>query len=362
MSPISRPYRIFTVIVIVMLMASAVVVLPGSALPGGASPIQSVRLVANVPLQLFPGSGIVLPIKRIVYVWSVVPGATQYHLQVMQGTTVIMNKYPGAAACVSDSCTVRHNADLANGTYKWRMRAFVAGLWRTYSDWQSFTVSVPVTTTGFYSNFTSDALDWVVHSGVWNLQLSNYLATTGVPGIDPGYTATISHKTDFSTLTYEVRMKREGCAGNSNALAIRGNPVLDSTGWWNTEYTFNYTNTGYFSVWRDYYGGYTALSGGAGGWVYTSAINQGGWNTLKVKADGGSLYYYINDHLVWTGYDTTYASGRVGIAMYRSLGCTGDKLWVDFAGLDTSVTYPPDADLQVEAGDPVPGGTRNTAP
>lgn len=362
MSRISRLYRILMPVLIMTLITASVVVLPGGALPGGASPIRSVQLVANVPVQLFPGSGVVLPVKRIVYVWSAVPGATVYQLQVAQGATILMSKNPGSAACVSDACSTRFGTDLVNGTYQWRMRAYVGGAWQTYSSWQSFTVSVPVPSTGFYSPFTSDALDWVVHGGVWNLEGSNYLTTTGISGVNPGYTATISHKTDYSTLTYEARLKREGCAGNSNALIIRGNPVSDSFGWWNTEYTFNYTNSGYFSVWKDYYGTYTALSGGSGGWVYSAYINQGGWNTLKVKASGGYLYYYINDHLVWSGYDNKYASGRVGIAMYRGYGCNADKLWVDYAGLDTSVTYPPDADLQVEAGEPVPGGTRHTAP
>lgn len=362
MSRFSRLYRFLITALSVTVLAASVVLLPGGAGSVEASPAQTTRSAPYVPAQLFPVGGVTVPIQRIVYVWAAVTGATQYQLQVYQGTTPVMNRTLGATVCVSDSCTTRHNADLPNGTYQWRIRAYVGGIARAYSSWQTFTVSVTVPATGFFSPFTTDALGWAVHSGVWNLESSNYLTTTGVAGVNPGYTATISHMVDYSTLTYEVRMKREGCAGNSNALIIRGNPVLDSTGWWNTEYTFNYTNTGYFSVWKDYYGSYTALSGGTGGWVYSSYINQGGWNTLKVKADGGYMYYYINDHLVWSGYDNSYASGRVGIAMYRAYTCSGDKLLVDYAKLDTTVIYPPDADLQLEPAEGVPGGDRNTAP
>jgi hypothetical protein len=362
MSRLSRIHRLVITALSITMLTASIVVLPGSALPGDDSLSQTTLLALNVPTQLFPISGVVIPIKRIIYVWAAVPGATQYQLQVNQGTTLILNKYLGVAVCVSDSCSTRHTVDLANGTYKWRVRATVGGVAQAFSSWESYTVSVPVPITGFNSPFTTEAVGWVIHGGVWNLEGSNYLTTPGVAGINPGYTATISHMVDYSTLTYEVRMKRDGCAGNANALIIRGNPVLDTAGWWNTEYTFDYTNSGYFSVWKDYYGSYTALSGGSAGWVYTSNISQGGWNTLKVKADGGYIYFYINDHLVWSGYDTSYSSGRVGIAMYRGYSCSGDKLWVDYAKLETTVVYPPDANLNIGTSEGVPGGDRNTAP
>ncbi len=362
MSRFSRPHYLLAAVLAITVLTASVLVLPGGAGPGDASLPKTTLLASNIPTQLFPINGTVVPVRRIIYVWAGVPGATRYQLQVYQGATVKMNRVLGTAVCVSDSCSTRHIADLANATYKWRARALVGGVWQAFSSWQSFTVSAPVPVTGFFSPFTTDAVGWVVHAGAWNLEGSNYLTTPGLAGYYPGYTATISHMLDYSTLTYEVRMKRDGCAGNANALIIRGSPVLDSAGWWNTEYTFDYTNTGYFSVWKDYYGSYTALSGGSAGWVYSSYINQAGWNTLKVKADGAYLYFYINDHLVWSGYDTSYSSGRVGIAMYRGYSCSGDKLWVDYARLDTAVTYPLDADLVKETAEGVPGGDRNTSP
>jgi hypothetical protein len=156
-------------------------------------------------------------------------------------------------------------------------------------------------------------------------------------------------------------MKRFGCAGCANTLAIRGNPVLDGTGWWNSEYTFDYTNNGLFSVWRDNNGTYAALKN----WTSTAAINQGGWNTLKVTASGSTLKFYINGTLVWTGTDSTYASGRVGIGMYRSSTSLGDKLYVDWAQLTTTVpTLPQINGMEIipEGQLEIPGGDRNMAP
>lgn len=347
MSNISRFTRfVIAVLLVVVLNAST------SIRSGAAAGRPSAREAVNVPIQVFPANTI--PIKRIIYIWTEIPGATAYQLQVYRNATRILNKSLNASACISGTCSFRHDSDLENATYSWRVRATVGGAAQAFSPWLSFTVSVPAPPAGFYSTFTSDALGWVIHKGLWYLENSNYFTTVGVPG----YASTISHLEDYNTLTYEVRMKRDGCAGNSNVIIIRGDPVLDSVGWWNTEYTFNYTNNGYFSVWRDYYGTYTALRD----WTYTNAINQGGWNTLKVKAHGASLYFYINNILVWTGSDSAYASGRVGIGMYRGSACTSDKLWVDYAKLDTTVADLPASDLRLEIGESIPGGTHNTAP
>jgi hypothetical protein len=348
-------HRFITIaIAVAALTASMIVPSSGQARRGDASPAQIPMLTSNVPPQVFPINGAVIPIKRVVYVWAAVPGATQYTLQVYQDSTRILNKSLGNSVCVSDSCAFRHSSDLANATYKWKIRATVGGVAQAFSPLQVFTVSVPSPVTGFYSPFTTDAVGWVMHKGLWYLESSNYFTTVGVQG----FATTISHLEDYSALTYEVRMRRDGCIGNANVIAVRGNPTLDSVGWWNTEYTFDYTNNGYFSIWRDYYGTYTALRD----WTYTSAIVQGGWNTLKVKASGPNLYFYINDILVWSGTDTSYASGSVGIGMYRGSGCTSDKLWVDYAKLDTTVADLPAEDIRLELGEPVPGGTRNTAP
>jgi hypothetical protein len=346
--------RLFLLALIVAVAASASAVLPGRAQSDDGTGLLPKTLVSSdIPTQVFPT--FVVPIKRIVYLWTSVSGATQYQLQVYQDATVLLNATYAASVCVSGTCAVRHDIDLSNGAYMWRVRAMVGGVWMTFSPYQAFTVSVEVT--GFYSPFTSNALDWVVHKGLWYLEGANYFTTVGVAG----RASTISHLNNYSTLTYEVRMKRTGCNGCANVIAIRGNPTLDATGWWNSEYTFDYTNSGLFSVWRDYNGTYTALKN----WTSTAAINPGGWNTLKVTANGSTLNFYINGVWVWSGYDTSYASGRVGIGMYRNGTSTGNKLWVDYAQLDTTVVSPSTMEMEgvmMESGAEVSGGNRNMAP
>ncbi len=325
--------------------------------------LTAAQLAVTVPTPVFPTGSI--PINRLVYIWTPVSGAAQYQYQVYQGTTLVMDKVASNLTCTAGTCAIMPIFDLNAGTYTWRVRALVNSVYQAYSAPQTFTVSVELG--GFYSPFTSNASGWVVHKGTWVLESSNFYTTVGVAG----KASTISHINNYSTLTYEVRMKRTGCLGCANVIAIRGNPSLDTVGWWNTEYTFDYTNSGLFSVWRDSNGTYTALKD----WTTTSAIVRGGWNVLKVVADGPSLKFYINDVLVWSGSDTNYPTGRVGIGMYRSATSTGNKLLVDWAQLETAITsaaavnglqVAPEATAEptVDTSDQVevPGGNHNMAP
>lgn len=347
----SRAFPLKRTLLAAFLAALLMIVGPASARP--ADP--SAQYAVTVPTNVFPTG--TLPIKRIVYIWTSVDTATSYELQAAQGGTTIVDQLVDASACVSGTCSAMPAVDLPNGTYSWRVRAVIGGVYQSFSPWQAFAVSVPVPDTGFTSLFTSDMSGWIAHKGAWGIESSNYMTTLGVAG----KAATVSHVNDYSTLTYEVRMRRTGCSGCANVLAIRGNPsTLDTVGWWKTEYTFDYTNSGLFSVWKDNNGSYTALKN----WTSTSAIVQGGWNTLKVTANGSSLKFYINGTLVWSGTDAAYASGRVGIGMYRNPTSTGDKLFVDWAQLTTSVLAPETLESETVPEDQVevPGGNHNMAP
>lgn len=339
------------IILAALLAVSILSVRPASARPGEPS----AQFAVTVPTQVFPTGTI--PLKRVIYIWTAVEGASSYELQVVQGSTAIIDQLVDAAACTAGTCSASPVVDLVTGSYSWRVRAVIGGVYQSFPAWQAFAVSITDPLAGFTSNFTSDMTGWVAHKGNWLLESSNYMTTLGVAG----KAATVSHVNDYSTLAYEVRMKRVGCSGCANVLAIRGNPVLDSSGWWISEYTFDYTNTGLFSVWKDNNGTYTPLKD----WTSTSTIVKGGWNTLKVTASGSTLKFYINGVLVWSGTDSSYASGRVGIGMYRSSTSTGDKLFVDWATLNTSILAPSASALEIspdESQVEVPGGDHNMAP
>jgi hypothetical protein len=344
----NRIFSLLTVLIVTALLGSTMGVLPASA--GTKNSSDEVTQPANVSITVFPANTV--PITRLIYIWTGVSGATKYGLQVDRGNTRILDNEYSSSICASGTCSIKPAKLLVNGTYTWRVRAYVNGAYQPFSAWQSFVVALPVAD-GFYSPFTTDAADWVVHKGTWSLEGGSYFVTNGVAGV----ASTISHKGDFSTLTYQVRMKRDGCAGCANVIAIRGNPVLDSGGWWESEYTFDYTNNGLFSVWKDNNGSYTALKN----WTYSSAINKGGWNMLKVTANGSQMKFYINDVLVWSGIDSAYSSGVAGIGMYRSSSSSGDKLWVDWAELEAVVSTATNTEVE-DSGSEAGGGDRNVSP
>jgi hypothetical protein len=302
---------------------------------------------STVPTLVFPKGDI--PIKRIIYIWTAVDSATKYQVQVYRSTTLILNRTVMSSDCHSGTCSTTHATDLTNNTYKWRVRAYKGGAWKTYSAWEIFSVTVG----GFNSQFNTDYNGWTALRGEWKITDSKYYTTTGVAE----KVSSTKHSGDFSVLTYEARMKRQGCVGCANALLIRGDGVLFGNGWWNHEYTFDYNDSGNFSVWKDHAGTETALKA----WTASTYILKHDWNILKVTASGSQLKFYINGHLVWQGSDPDYTHGLVGIGMYRAGSSTGDLLLVDWAKLTTSV-----ADMGVEVIDDVQvelsGGNRNEGP
>jgi len=277
-----------------------------------------------VPILIQPNGTITD--KTPTYQWASVSGATKYRIQVYQGTTMVFSKDYASTACSGGTCSGTPANTLAYKTYKWQARAYTGGAWKPWSAWMNFTVDAPGE--GFNSQFTSNATGWTGHSGVWSVAGGSY--TT--PGVDDNF-ASASHVNNYTTLTYEARLKRAGCVDCSNYLIIRGNPTpLDPQGRWNKEYKFAYTNDGYISVWK--INGVTVIA--LLYWTPTSGINNANWNTLKVTATGSQLKFYINGILKWSGTDSDFASGRVGIGM-RGGNLAGDKLWVDWAKLATTV-------------------------
>jgi hypothetical protein len=171
--------------------------------------------------------------------------------------------------------------------------------------------------------------------------------------------ASASHANNYTTLTYEARLKRSGCASCANSLVIRGTPTpLDSSGRWNKEYKFQYSNDGYISVYEVNGSTVTALLP----WTSISGINNAGWNTLKVTATGSAMKFYVNGVLKVSGNDSTFSTGRVGINMYRSSTSTGDKLYVDWAKLTTTVADPFDQLAEFLFGEESFGGDDTRSP
>ena len=148
--------------------------------------------------------------------------------------------------------------------------------------------------------------------GTWFINAKGFYKTNGVIN----EIASSIHKTDFGMLTLEARMRRKlGEASLPNRLHFRTAPdPLDGSGQWTNGYMFQYTNAGYYSVWKVVDGVFSPVVG----WTYSPQIVPYGWNTLKVVANGDNMEFYINGVLHAAGSDGTHSIGRVALSMWRA--------------------------------------------
>lgn len=206
----------------------------------------------------------------------------------------------------------------------------------------------------FNSSFNSSSAGWSAVNGTWVLYDSAYYRSTGRANLF----ASAKRDGVYGDLTYEVRMHRNGTnTGLANHISVRGVPSpLDSQKKWNKEYKFAYSNSGYFSVWKNNGSTGTALKG----WTTSSAVVQNGWNTLKVIAVGSSLKFYINGTLVWSGTDSDFKTGKVGFGFYRD--ADAGRLLVNWAKLSTTPTADLNPFEEVLPGVEVSGGNDKQSP
>ncbi|MGC8960101.1 MAG: hypothetical protein ACP5OO_10020 [Chloroflexia bacterium] len=208
---------------------------------------------------------------------------------------------------------------------------------------------------GFDSQFNGSAEGWEANYGTWYVS-SSYLWTYGV---DADGASASYYLAEYANFDYQARVRRATsyCTSCANRLWVRGDVYpMGSTHWWNSAYVFQYAQDGYYSVYKVVNGTVTALRS----WTYTSAIYQGtSWNTLRVVANGSSLYFYINGTLVWSGSDSSLTSGRVGVGLYDD-----DTFQVDWAKLTNygATGAPPITDPISPDQRPVEGGDFNHGP
>jgi hypothetical protein len=108
--------------------------------------LPATRMYANVTADQFAQDyDIYAPAGAVAdttptYTWNKVTGAAKYEYQVMKGTSTVYTKAVGPAACGSITCSNTPSTVLGLGTFKWRVRANVAGKWQAYSAFKSFTI------------------------------------------------------------------------------------------------------------------------------------------------------------------------------------------------------------------------------
>ena len=123
-------------------------------------------------------------------------------------------------------------------------------------------------------------------------------------------------------------------------------------------YMFQYTNAGYFSVWKTVDGVLSPVVG----WTYSPSIVPFGWNTLKVVANGENMEFFINGVLHAAGSDSAHSIGRVALSMWKANVKAPFMVdWVTVSNIAAPAAYDGMAVTSV-VGEPVEWSDPNSSP
>lgn len=164
----------------------------------------------------------------------------------------------------------------------------------------------------YQENFSSgQAQGWNPDlSADWSVVGGEYRAYKSNPGETISMVSTYGGKI-FTDFTYEVKVKRGETSGRGGGMIFRASsdyeasPVSIGDG-----YSFCIRSSDYYLK-KTVRGSTTTLQG----WTDSGHITTG-WNTLKVRAVGSSLSFYINGALVKSLTDSSLSSGRIGVWGY----------------------------------------------
>ena len=141
------------------------------------------------------------------------------------------------------------------------------------------------------------------------------------------YASIVYSPYSYSNLDYRVRLLRTGCETCATSVYVRGTGV-SAFGNWTNGYQFSITRSGKYLVALNSIARLVPIKN----WTASSAIVKGSaWNVLRVVAIGSSLKFYINGILVWSGTNSAFSSGKVGIGL--STDGNANRLYVDYATL-----------------------------
>lgn len=300
--------------------------------PGTNSPNLLLFSVLPPPIPTAWGPNGYVVVRQPTYSFTRVLGATSYNLELYKRDRfgveeLVYSRWFLPGICGIHHCMVKPNLSLANGHYWYRVRAMVGGTLQGWSNEKPFIV---YWSPEWSSNFENNAHGWVRASGGWHLVGGFYRGHQ----FTPNNWFSIVREHQYPTFTYTAHMYRHGSLLTSNALRVRGRAwPLESNNDWNNYYSFAYANDGYFSVHKIIDGNHYTIQN----WTWTSAINQYGWNTLRVVGEGGTFRFFINGSKVWEGFIADRPIGYVGIAAYQWGGDPDwSPLFVSWSNLQTS--------------------------
>jgi hypothetical protein len=188
---------------------------------------------------------------------------------------------------------------------------------------------------GFNETFDGGTADrWIQDNGSWFVR-NGWLTAQGME--NSAVTCTFDYA--YSNFDYSVKLFRSGLeTGLPVFLEVRAsgpakglnNAILNG-------YRFQFSPDGRFSVYKNING----LNSSIREATFSGAIIQGqNWNILRVVAVDTQFWFYINDHLVWSGLDPSFTKGRVGVGLFSSGGGAAEGVFVDWAKLAVNPTPP----------------------
>lgn len=257
------------------------------------------------------------------YEWMNSVGVDQFQYQVYQGLAKLLDRTVSSSICGVSTCVRTPSFPLVSQPYKWRVRAHLSSGWSAWSPFMNFTVSPP----GFNSSFNGSLAGWtLMGAGTWINGSSIYLQTNGQPD---KYTVAYRTSGQYTDFDYSARIRKKG--NDFNFIVFRLNTTTKIPG---TDvypgYYLGYTNLGDYSIfYLSSTGGLTEIQN----WAFSSAVDQNGWNTLRVVAKGSQFKCYINGTLVKSFTETSSSRGYVGVTSLRTSGSTSYTFYVDWAKL-----------------------------
>jgi hypothetical protein len=219
---------------------------------------------------------------------------------------------------------------LAPGTERWHFIDYTIGADRPYethwylaqvwnptgataysptSLWQPFIV-------GVNSQFTDNMDGWSAVARSWTLSGGQYLFSNS------SYAVMQHASTTLGNVDVTARMWTSASGSDDGqGVIVRGS--TNTSGLVNG-YRFAYNVRGGYQVVRVWGGLTSNLTTST-----SAAIVQGpAWNVMRVTANGSALSLSFNGTLVWTGSDSTFSSGRIGL--FTTNAGPNYGFWVDY--------------------------------
>jgi hypothetical protein len=285
--------------------------------------------------QISPADGYVSSSPTPTLQWGPITGATMYLMQFrLPDDSFLFNVLvPHDTHCDATACTWDVDPALANGDYKWHVRAKNGrnfGRWTAYRD---------ITITGGAStweyDFNSSAADWVDLDNVWDIW--NSAAYRGVPGVCDYNCATTYHNQNLTNGTFEARLRSLGENG-PDGFSILVNAKYDAGGNPTQFYSLDfqlYEGNLYVYAWIYQFGdGFTYL----GSTNLGSEIVFSNYQTYKVVVDPSAdhdLVLFINNVPVASIEELVFYDGSFGVDVIKLTdgGHSVDMDWAIITGV-----------------------------